>query len=88
MSIEQANAEAFEALRGVQATAVAGDVQLTRRERQVLALLVEGKSDREIGAALELSPRTVGVHVSNLLSKFGVESRTAAVSVAMRQGIV
>lgn len=88
MSIEQAAAEAFETLRGVQATAVEGEVQLTRRERQVLALLVEGKSDREIGAALELSPRTVGVHVSNLLSKFGVESRTAAVSVAMRQGIV
>jgi DNA-binding NarL/FixJ family response regulator len=54
----------------------------------VLALLVEGKSDREIGAALELSPRTVGVHVSNLLGKLGVESRTAAVSVAMRKGII
>jgi predicted ATPase/DNA-binding CsgD family transcriptional regulator len=88
LSIEQATAEAFEILRDVQTTAGEGDVQLTRRERQVLALLVEGKSDREIGAKLELSPRTVGVHVSNLLSKLGVESRTAAVSVAMRQGIV
>jgi non-specific serine/threonine protein kinase len=88
LSIEQAATEAFEALHGVHATDVESDVQLTRRERQVLALLVEGKSDREIGAALELSPRTVGVHVSNLLGKFGVESRTAAVSVAMRQGIV
>ena len=88
MGLEQAAAEGFAALHGVHEVPAAGEVSLTRRERQVLALLVEGKSDREIGAALELSPRTVGVHVSNLLGKLGVESRTAAVSVAMRQGMV
>lgn len=61
---------------------------LTPREREVLRLLAQGLSDRDIGAALAISPRTVGGHVTNLLAKLGVESRTAAATLAVRQGFV
>jgi DNA-binding CsgD family transcriptional regulator len=53
---------------------------LTRREREVLRLLADGHSDREIAAALSISPKTVGLHVSHLLAKLGVSSRAAAVA--------
>ncbi|MBA2277112.1 MAG: response regulator transcription factor [Chloroflexia bacterium] len=64
------------------------DLGLTRRERDVLRLLVEGHTDREIGAALFLSHRTVATHVSNLLAKLGVPSRSAAATSAVRRGLV
>jgi non-specific serine/threonine protein kinase len=60
---------------------------LTPRERDVLQLLAEGLSDREIAEALSLSTRTVGWHVSHVLAKLGVESRTAAVAYAHRHGL-
>ncbi len=65
----------------------AKDFGLTPRERDVLHLLVEGRSDREIAEALAIRPRTVGVHVSAILAKLGVSSRTAASSVAVRHGL-
>jgi DNA-binding CsgD family transcriptional regulator len=61
---------------------------LTPREREVLRLLVEGKSDREIAAALFMGPRTVSWHVGHNLAKLDVESRTAAAATALRNGIV
>jgi DNA-binding CsgD family transcriptional regulator len=61
---------------------------LTAREAEVLRLLAEGRTDREIGDALSISPRTVGVHVTNLLAKLGVETRTGAVALALRRGLV
>ena len=61
--------------------------QLTRREREVLRLLTEGLTDRQIGDTLAISPRTVSVHVTNLLAKLGVETRTAAAAVAVRKGL-
>jgi ATP/maltotriose-dependent transcriptional regulator MalT len=60
---------------------------LTTREREVLHLLTGGLSDREIADALSISPRTAGYHVSNLLAKLGVDSRTGAVAIALRQGL-
>jgi DNA-binding CsgD family transcriptional regulator len=62
--------------------------RLSPRELDVLALLIEGKSDREIAEALYLSPRTVMRHVTGILNKLGVHSRTAAVSIALRKNLV
>lgn len=61
---------------------------LTRREAEVLHLLVEGRSYRDIGAALSLSPRTVEKHVAAIVVKLGVPNRTAAVTLAIRPGMV
>ncbi len=57
---------------------------LTSRERQVLALLAEGATNRQIGAALYMAEKTASVHVSRILSKLGVRSRTQAAAVAHR----
>jgi non-specific serine/threonine protein kinase len=60
---------------------------LTPREVAVLRLLAEGLSDREIAAALSISPRTASGHVTHLLAKLGVESRTAAAAYAHRHDL-
>ncbi|MGB8876561.1 MAG: LuxR C-terminal-related transcriptional regulator, partial [Solirubrobacteraceae bacterium] len=57
---------------------------LTARERQVLALVAEGATNRQIGAALYMAEKTASVHVSRILSKLGVQSRTQAAAVAHR----
>lgn len=61
---------------------------LTPREREILPLLAQGLSDREIAAMLSLSPRTVGWHVTHLLAKLNVPSRTAAATEGIRRGLV
>jgi predicted ATPase/DNA-binding CsgD family transcriptional regulator len=61
---------------------------LSPRELDVLRLLVEGQTDREIGDTLYISPRTAMAHVANILSKLDVPSRTAAAALAVRQGLV
>jgi len=58
---------------------------LTPRERQVLALIAEGATNRQIGAALYMAEKTASVHVSRILSKLGVRSRTQAAALAHRQ---
>jgi DNA-binding NarL/FixJ family response regulator len=58
---------------------------LTPRERQVLALLAEGATNRQIGNALYMAEKTASVHVSRILSKLGVRTRTQAAAVAHRQ---
>ncbi len=60
---------------------------LTVREREVLALLAQGLTNRQIGEALFISSSTAGVHVSNILAKLGVTSRTEAAAVAVRLGL-
>jgi ATP/maltotriose-dependent transcriptional regulator MalT len=57
---------------------------LTARERQVLALVAEGATNRQIGAALYMAEKTASVHVSRILSKLGVQSRTQAAAMAHR----
>jgi DNA-binding CsgD family transcriptional regulator/tetratricopeptide (TPR) repeat protein len=57
---------------------------LTPRERQVLALIAEGATNRQIGAALYMAEKTASVHVSRILAKLGVQSRTQAAAVAHR----
>jgi ATP/maltotriose-dependent transcriptional regulator MalT len=60
---------------------------LTPRERQVLALVAEGATNREVGAQLFMAEKTASVHVSRILAKLGVRSRTEAAAVAHRLGL-
>lgn len=63
-------------------------LDLTEREHEVLALMIEGLSNTQIAGRLTVSPSTIKSHVSNILSKLGVASRTEAVTLALRNGIV
>jgi DNA-binding NarL/FixJ family response regulator len=62
--------------------------QLTDREMEVLRWLAQGKSNKEIAAALSISERTVKFHVSSILSKLNADNRTEAVTLAAQQGLV
>jgi NarL family two-component system response regulator LiaR len=64
------------------------DYGLTEREREVLALMVEGLSNADIAERLVISVATVKFHVSGILSKMGVSSRTEAVSLAWQHDLV
>ncbi|HXF97484.1 MAG TPA: response regulator transcription factor [Gaiellaceae bacterium] len=61
---------------------------LSPREREILRLLAEGKTQAQIAAALVISPKTVATHIQRVLGKLGVHSRAQAVAVAYRLGLV
>jgi two-component system, NarL family, response regulator LiaR len=61
---------------------------LTARELEVLTLLGQGRSNGEIADTLTIAPRTVKVHVQNILGKLGASNRTEAVSIAVRQKLI
>ncbi len=61
---------------------------LTQRECEILVLLVKGLNNTQIAGRLTVSPSTVKTHVSNILSKLGVSSRTEAAALALRIGLV
>ena len=63
-------------------------MSLTSRELEVLALVAAGASNHEIARRLFLSDRTVHRHVSNILDKLGVRSRTAAAALAIRDRLI
>ena len=63
-------------------------VQLTPRELGTLRLIADGKSNKEIANELGISERTVKTHLGHLFEKLGVTSRTEAVKIAMRRGLV
>ena len=66
----------------------ANERSLTRRERQVLELIARGMRNKEIAAALGITTDTTGAHVKNIYTKLGVHDRTAAMSEAIRRGIL
>jgi LuxR family transcriptional regulator, quorum-sensing system regulator BjaR1 len=66
----------------------AGNSSLTPREREVLALVAQGKSAWQIGEILHISKRTVDEHVQTAVRKLGAANRTHAVVIALRDGIV
>jgi DNA-binding CsgD family transcriptional regulator len=61
---------------------------LTAREVEVLQLLVRGNSNKQIAAALSITPRTVGTHIEHIFTKAGVSTRGAAAMFALRHGLV
>ena len=64
------------------------EFSLTPREWEVLRLMVEGRTDPEIAEALYMAPRTASWHVGHVLMKLGAESRTSAVAIALRNGLL
>ena len=63
------------------------ELNLTRRELDVMHLLAEGRTNRQIGESLFISEKTASVHVTNLLRKLGVHNRVEAASIAQRVGL-
>ncbi len=93
----QPMADALDGARSDLVRAVAGDPPvahrrtdtfgLSGREREVLALVAQGRTNREIGERLFISQKTVGVHVGNILAKLEVSGRVEAAAVAIRLGL-
>ena len=75
-------------LRAAAGEAVVREPTLTPRERDVLGLLAEGLTNREIAARLVVSEHTVHRHVTNILRKLDLSSRTAAAAYAVRAGVL
>ena len=70
-------------MRSVDVSAV-----MTPREAEVLRLLAQGRTNRQIGAELYISEKTASVHVSNILGKLGATGRTEAVAIAAQRGLL
>lgn len=68
--------------------AAGAECGLTKREREVLSLVAAGRTNKRIAEELFISESTAGVHVSNILGKLGVSTRTEAANVALSQGLV
>ncbi|HYZ15574.1 MAG TPA: response regulator transcription factor [Candidatus Acidoferrum sp.] len=70
------------------ANALAGVEPLTEREREVLAMLARGLSNRRIAERLAIADNTVKAHVAQIFAKLGATTRTEAVTIALRLGLV
>jgi len=73
---------------GRRLAALERDESLTPREQEILALVAQGRTNREIANQLYISAKTVSVHISNILSKLGAGGRTEAVALARRRGLL
>ena len=71
-----------------EAPSTAASLGLTRRETEVLALVAEGRTNRQIGQELFITPKTASLHVSRILAKLGVTGRGEAAAIAHRLGLV
>ena len=81
------SSEVVRTLAGAAPVARPNTFGLSSREREVLGLISEGRTNREIGQRLFISQKTVGVHVGNILAKLGVSGRVEAAAVAIRLGL-
>jgi len=89
LTTDQAFAEATRLpLEGPAPVRLPSPFGLTMREFDVLQLMAEGRTDQEIADTLFISYRTVTTHVTKILNKLGVDSRTAAVSFAVRENVI
>ena len=79
---------AGEVMQNLMNPEASGQVQLTIREREVLQLLAEGKTLKEIGAILSMSPRTAEFHKNNLVAKTGLRTTAELARYAARHGLV
>jgi DNA-binding NarL/FixJ family response regulator len=70
------------------AAAPAAVLPLTSREREILELIAEGANNRVVAARLAISRHTVKFHVASILAKLGARSRTEAVTLALRTGLL
>ena len=82
------SAEAAQVMVQTASQPPAPGLDLTAREREVLMLMVDGLNNTQIAGKLSVSPSTIKSHVSNILSKLGVASRTEAVTLALRNRII
>ena len=82
------SAEASQVLVETSNQPPAPGLDLTERERTVLKLMIEGLNNTQIAGRLTVSPSTIKSHVSNILSKLGVASRTEAVTLALKHKLV
>jgi two-component system, NarL family, response regulator YdfI len=87
-SIDPRQLEELLAAAGPQRAASPADSDLTARERQVLILLAEGAANKTIAWKLDISEHTVKFHVASILAKLHAGTRTEAVSIGIRKGIV
>jgi DNA-binding NarL/FixJ family response regulator len=90
LSLDQAVAEAAALAGDAGSTDAvpAAEPELSPRERDVLRLLAQGWSDKEIAAALGIGRRTASTHVAAIRAKLGAPSRSAAAAIAIRDGLV
>ena len=86
-SEEPAGSSLLRGFVGEPVTRPADPFGLSPREGEVLQLIAQGRTNREIGERLFISQKTVGVHVGNILSKLGVSGRVEAAAVAIRLGL-
>ena len=87
LPLDQAIAEALAVADASAAEPAARPGGLSPREQQVLSLIAAGHTDREIAAALAISRRTATTHLTHILDKLGLDSRTAAAAYAVRHGL-
>ena len=77
-----------EYLKRTEPAASSEQAKLTDREREVLQLIAEGCSNRDIAQKLQISIKTAGVHRTNLMEKLGIHNVTDLVKYALRKGII
>ncbi len=88
VAVQRDGADAILSVRRPSPARLAPVEPLTPREREVLAMLAEGCSNKQIGARLEISEHTAKFHVASILGKLGAASRTEAVTAAIRLGLL